>query len=142
MIFDLKKWLWKSEFCCFRPWILKWPKGQKCFYGRFHSSLALLILKPLNSGACRKITLGTLLLHYYFDFFLKNISCSYSVILYYGSILSSSIYIYDEILAFSCKNTDEQMYDYFAKNKRFTKKIISFYFFVIFIVSFRLKIDT
>jgi hypothetical protein len=32
-----------SDFCCFQPSILKRPKGQKYFYGRFHSSLALLI---------------------------------------------------------------------------------------------------
>ena len=50
-IFDIEKWLWKSEFCCFQPSILKRPKG------RFCSSLALLIL---SSGACRKITVGTL----------------------------------------------------------------------------------
>ena len=41
----------------FQSSILKWPKGQKHFYGHFHSSLALLI----NSGACRKITLSTLM---------------------------------------------------------------------------------
>jgi hypothetical protein len=33
--------------------ILKRPKGQKYFYGHFHSSLALL-----NSGACRKKNIG------------------------------------------------------------------------------------
>ena len=42
-IFDIEKWLWKSEFCCFRPSILKWPKGQKYFYDRFRSSSTLLI---------------------------------------------------------------------------------------------------
>ena len=42
-IFDIVKWLRKSEYCCFRPSILKPLKGQKYFYGRFNSSLALLI---------------------------------------------------------------------------------------------------
>ena len=42
-IFDIEKLLWKLELCCFWPSILKWPKGQKYFHGRFHNSLALLI---------------------------------------------------------------------------------------------------
>ena len=43
--------------------ILKRPKGQKYFYGCFQSSLALCTkpyYSPLNSGAYRKITSGTL----------------------------------------------------------------------------------
>ena len=58
-IFDIEKWVWKSEFCCFRPSILKWPKGQKYFDGRFSSSLALLINHKTQVLA-KKITLGTL----------------------------------------------------------------------------------
>ena len=41
---DIENWLWKSEFCCFRPSILKRSKGQKYFHSRFCRSLAL----PIN----------------------------------------------------------------------------------------------
>ena len=54
-IFDIEKWLWMSEFCWFRPSILKRPKGQKYFMAIF-----VVFSLTLNSAACRKITLGTL----------------------------------------------------------------------------------
>ena len=38
LIFDMEKWLWMSELCCFRPSILKQPKGQKYFDDCFHFS--------------------------------------------------------------------------------------------------------
>ena len=60
-IFDIEKWLWRSELCRFWPWILKWPKGQKYFYDHFHKLTKLKALVPqLNSAACRKISLVTL----------------------------------------------------------------------------------
>ena len=43
LIFDIEKWLWKSELRCFWPSILKRPKVQKYFCDRFHYSLTLLI---------------------------------------------------------------------------------------------------
>ena len=63
LIFDIEKWLWRSELCCFWPSILKQWKGQKYFYAHFHSSL-VLINSPLNSGACWKISLVTLSIYY------------------------------------------------------------------------------
>ena len=48
LIFDMEKWLWKSELCCFWPSILKGPKGQKYFYGRFRSFLANLLTTKLS----------------------------------------------------------------------------------------------
>ena len=44
-----------SEFCCVRPSILKRWKGQKYFYGRFHSSLDTY--QPLNPDPWSAITL-------------------------------------------------------------------------------------
>ena len=46
LIFDIEKWPWKSEFCCFQPSILKWPKGQNIFIA-FLSYLSLTY-QPLN----------------------------------------------------------------------------------------------
>ena len=42
LILDVEKLLWNIEFFCFRPSTLIWSKGQKYFYGRFFSFLALL----------------------------------------------------------------------------------------------------
>ena len=58
LIFDTEIDLESQNFA-----ILKRPKGQKYFYGCFQSSLALCTkpyYSPLNSGAYRKITSGTL----------------------------------------------------------------------------------
>ena len=48
LIFDVEKRLWKSELCCFRPSILKWWKGQKYFYGRFHMLWSCLFTTKLS----------------------------------------------------------------------------------------------
>ena len=68
LILEIEKLLWKSELCYFWPLILKQPKGQKYFYGHFHSSLALLIntklrcLQKKNIGHTR---VARVLLSYY-----------------------------------------------------------------------------
>ena len=47
-IFDIEKWLWKSELCCFQPSILKWPKGQKYFIAIFIVHLTYLLTTKLS----------------------------------------------------------------------------------------------
>ena len=56
LIFNIEKWLWKSVFCCFRPLILKRPKGRKYFHCCFRCSLAFLI----SYRCLQKNKLGTL----------------------------------------------------------------------------------
>ena len=51
-IFDIEKWLWKSDLCCFRP--SKMTERAKNFLWCFHDPLALLI--HLDTAACRKIS--------------------------------------------------------------------------------------
>ena len=41
LIFDIEKWLWKSEFCYIWPSIPNQAKYLESFYGRFHRPLAL-----------------------------------------------------------------------------------------------------
>ena len=48
LIFDVEKRLWKSELCFFQPSIQKWWKGQKYFYGRFHTLWSCLFTTKLS----------------------------------------------------------------------------------------------
>ena len=59
LIFDTEKWLWKSEFCCF--WPLNSTERPKIFLWPFLQFFSLTY-EPPNSAACRKITLGTLII--------------------------------------------------------------------------------
>ena len=87
-ISDIDKWLWKSEFCCFRPSILKQPKDQKYFYGRFHSSLAY---STLNSHLWSATTLDTLNILWDACIYALKFSLNHSGVFFYDFVGLASI---------------------------------------------------
>ena len=48
LIFDIEKWLWKSEFCYIWPSIPNQTEYLEPFYGPFHRPLVLLLTTKLN----------------------------------------------------------------------------------------------
>ena len=48
LVFDIEKWLWKSEFCYIWPSIPNQTEYLEPFYGPFHRPLVLLLTTKLN----------------------------------------------------------------------------------------------